>query len=248
MFSALANICKLIETFRRARQAAWAAGHLHMQSHLRKSGMTFIKAVRFTFPYIPHTDNLAGPFYIKSHLGYIGGTSFETKADMVDQQSGQTVIRSTLYWVYVDKKTRKKADIPKWFKDKFETGTSKTESVLPLLAPTDLPSVKRCVTDSDIDKFGHLNNEIYIEECVASIKSVIEKNKLHEYNSQTLTQPIMEVQVLYTGESRLGEEIEIFSWTNKQKPGYLFAQVQKDAKPIVHGTFKLHNNMSQSRL
>ena len=98
-----------------------------------------------------------------------------------------------------------------------------------------------------LNDINHFNQRLQIMDFI-SIKVAIEKKSLSHCDSQTLKQPLREVEVLYAGESRLGDDIEIYTWTNKQKPGCLFAHVKKDTTPIVHINFKLDTNTIVSKL
>ena len=154
--------------FLQTRILAWEAGLIDLKRGLRKTGHTFIIG-RFDFV---RTDVIGCHSHEDSsivvELNGIGKTSFRTLATLNYGNRSNPVIKSTLFWVYLNKESRKKEVIPDWFVKKYSHPIrNKKTKILSVEPTTEIPKHSRrteiTLKPSHIDHNGHLNNYYYIE-------------------------------------------------------------------------------------
>ena len=180
-------------------------------------------------------------------LTNVGNTSFATRLSMVlPAQAADLEVSNIMYWVHVDRNTRGAIPLPDWFKKKYLFAANKTK--LSKIEPLRLPRytkptwIFRTITRDEIDKFGHTNYEHYIQYAIDSMKEnlVHPKNQPLDGSSvpDILSRSVEGIDVLFSGETQLGDSLQICSWMPKDSTDLAHAMVYKNGRPIVHSTFR----------
>ncbi len=174
-----------------------------MNDKLRKTGHTFLVGMKFDFKTFPKTSERKVKILTKLHN--MGIKSFQTLAIL----SGPTVeVQNMLFWVYVDKKSRRKAPLPGWFTEKYSKLASATQGGDLNLKGNDhfgtvtAPKTLFTVEKEHIDHFGHLSNHHYIQCAVEATENILRsqtQNNLH----------VKSLEVLFVKESLLGDHLKI---------------------------------------
>ncbi len=207
-----------------------------MNEKLRKSGHTFLTRMKFEFKTITNGNEEKVKMVTKLHN--VGLKSFQTLAVL----SSPTVeIQNILYWVYVDKKSRRKAPLPDWFSEKYsKLAPSTYGGDLNLRARDSFPTSKNqetlfAVEKEHIDHFGHLSNHYYIQCAVEAAENIL--------NRQTVNNNVFvkSLEVLFVKESLLGDHLKI----ETGRDGMVFTSVIKRLdKPLAFVRIECSDNVT----
>ena len=198
--------------FLQTRILAWKAGLIDLKRGLRKTGHTFIIGLRFDFV---RTDVIGchsqEDSSIVVELNGIGKTSFSTLATLNYGNRSNPVIEITLFWVNLNKESRKKEVIPDWFVKKYSHPIrNKKTKILSVEPTTEIPEHSRrteiTLKPEHIDHNGHLNNYYYIEFACDEI------GRAMSAEGSAGVGAVRSLQVTFLQECLKGDELSVFTW------------------------------------
>ena len=202
-----------------------------MNRGLRKTGHAFFIGLRFDFAKSDvigchvHEDSS-----IIADLNSIGKTSFSTLATLYYGNRSNPVIHSTLFWVYLNKESRKKESIPDWFTQKYSQPIRNERAKTISVGPTaEIPEHSRrteiTLTSEHMDHNGHLNNYYYIEFACNKIHGALSV----EYSPGVSS--VRSLEVTFLQECLEGDELSVFTWRSDGDPLTWFCQTMRRGLP-----------------
>ena len=217
--------------FLQTRRLAWEAGLIDMKQGLRKTGHTFFIGLRFDFV----RRNVIGchdheDSSIVVGLNSIGKTSLSTLATLYYGNRSNPVIHSSLFWAYLNKKSRKKESIPDWFTQKYfhPIGNKRTKTIS--VGPTvKIPEHSRrtdiTLKSEHIDHNGHLNNYYYIEFACNEIHGALSAEDSPGVGS------VKSMEVVFLQECLEGDELSVLTWRSDGDPLRWLRQTMRRGLP-----------------
>jgi len=166
-----------------------------------------------------------------------------------DKVLGSTLSRLVL----TDKATRRSVRVPRWFRDAFSKHLS-GNVLMPVYAVQPLPRVTFShayrVREHDIDMFHHVNNKIYLRECLRRVDEaplVGPLAALRDAHRDDWAQRITSAETFHSRECFAGDDLVIHGW--QQHPDLVQFQIRRQDVPVYHCNLRFSvDAMPQAKL
>lgn len=167
--------------------------------------------------------------WVEKELVHVGNTSFVSRSLVKSPNRQSTLAIAKFLSVHVDRTTRKKKQLPSWFREKFGHVKQETQKF-------EIPDVQRdwnCkvkVAHSDIDINKHANFSAYIGYCQDAVyKHQKQQSNLSSFNRLGLE----EIELSYLGESVEGEELSLYVQQTSGPAVVFLVSVEKEGAVII---------------
>ena len=176
----------------------------------------FHEKAGFTFPHYVTTE-LGN--YTKSSKNFVQSLTHEN----------QELARSVKKITFMDRKTRKVVEVPKYLRENFKSG--RKDIAFPLVDVSEPPMscfvTKRKVQYSDLDLLQHVNSCIYIDWCMDAACEAVARQKLANFTHDLAEYRIQKIDMLFMSECFALEEVEVSVWEKEGCKHTLLCEVSK---------------------
>lgn len=179
---------------------------------------------------------------INVHLGYVGGASLNSVAELVDKDTGFVFAQNTNQVVVVDKTTRKPTLVPEWWKERYVSHVIGGEKLVVGLMET--PSEERFhtldlkVSWNDIDGYKHTNYIAYIRFCFDAAMDAVSKGFFSKLSDDILLYPVKKMEISYKGESVANDELTVKCWESDADPFLIHFDISRDGKTLFQNSIE----------
>ncbi|KAK7482360.1 hypothetical protein BaRGS_00026379, partial [Batillaria attramentaria] len=148
------------------------------------------------------------PYKVSLEAQDMGKTSVTLYSRMVNKLDGKTLATASIKLVFVDRVTRRPLPLPEWMKEKYDS-TIKNRRPLPL--PQKAPEAS------------------YVRYCCDAAQAAVRAGRLATFTPDIARYPLQTMEVVYSGESGIGDSLQVFSWQQNNQPGLLNFVITRQA-------------------
>ena len=180
---------------------------------------------------------------IDVHLGYIGQSSLNTVANMINEENGDKLVHNVNQVVTVDPATRKPTSLPDWWKNDYKDKVVENERLVvrPFEKPSDYYKFDLKVLWSDTDGYRHTNYVSYIRFCFDAAMSAVNDGALSAFSGDILDYPVKSMSMAYRSECRAGDILDIACWEKEDTSNTLCFDISKDGNSIFQNTIEFYD-------
>ena len=216
---------------------------------LTEDRLTFMASTRTEFSHKLYglVDSVKMPtFEAILQLGFVGNSSLNSIACLTDKEDGSFLAKNINQVVTVDKTTRKPTPIPDWWKNKYMPVVEGNERlIVPALEiPPKTYAYDIRVAWSDIDIYWHTNYLTYIRYCLDTAKDGIVKNYYAKFHDDILQYHVKSMDIMYRGESKAGDRLDVKSWENPDDPYLLHFDISVVGKTIFQNSMHFYEPLT----
>ena len=190
---------------------------------MASSTTSYIRSLLF----VDSEPNLA----VMLDLGYVGNTSLNSRAQLVDLKTKTVFAKNVNQVVTVSKKTRKPTPLPDWWVEKYrswvpEDGHKLIVSIVE--TRSDAHKYKLKVAWSNTDGYGHTNYVAYLRFCYDAAMDAIQNGYLERFHGDIDSYETKKTSMSYKKECSAGDDLVVSVWPNEDNPYCLHFSIHKD--------------------
>ncbi|XP_076449915.1 uncharacterized protein LOC143286171 isoform X2 [Babylonia areolata] len=234
---------KIAKVFESARVRAVPTEMLNFNVLLREQHHVFILGMHYKMiPELWAADfQTLFPYKVSVEICDIGQTSLTLYSEMVNKLNDQTLASCACKIVYVDVVTRRPAPLPDWYVQSYRDVATRQKRPLALsrIFPK-VPSTAHCYNlrpaASDTDTNRHVNQGSYMRFCCDAAQAALRAQALAGFQHDIARYPLIEHQVIYMGESDVGDQLQVYVWQppdRTDKVLFLITRHNPDGQPPV---------------
>ncbi|KAK7092327.1 uncharacterized protein [Littorina saxatilis] len=209
---------KISKVFESARYFGFSKGMLDLKKIMKPKFTMFVLGMGCTF----HQDlwkiprGMVFPYKVSLEVVDIGRTSVTVFSQLVNKLDGRELATSSCKVVYIDRETRRPVAWPDWMVNKYNQAIQHRS---PVHLPKAVPEVSALaysyqvrVGASDTDINGHTNQGSYVRYCCDAAQAALKAGVLTPFHRDINRYPLKEQEVLYVGESDMGDTLQVLLW------------------------------------
>ena len=191
-----------------------------------------------------HTKERLPKFTVSINLGYVGGSSLNSVAQLKDSETGEVYADNVNQVVTVSKETRKPIPIADWWKEKYaSTAVGDGRLIVPL---TPVPSSRHQhslkVPYEDIDGYMHTNYTAYIKYCFEAAMDACKNAFYTQLKDDVLNYHVELMDIAYKGETKAGDELVISTWESEHNARKIHFDIAKNQSTMFQSTIIFHED------
>ena len=182
------------------------------------------------------------PLKITTSLAGCSQSCLLINFDLIDTFDGTQLVSFTSRTVLTDSATRKSVRVPRWFRDAFSEYLD-NDVPMPVYQTRPLPPVTFSrayrVRELDIDSNDHVNNKVYMRECLRCVEEVALVGSLAALRAADggdWLKRITYAEVYHAHECHDGDNLVVHSW--QQHPDVLQFQIHRRGVAVYHCNFR----------
>ena len=175
-------------------------------------------------------------------LGYIGKSSLNTRAQLVDRNTGRVFAENINQVVSVDKESRTPLPLPDWWVEKYRSWQSADGSklIVPLMDTHSTAHRYRVrVTWSNTDYYGHTNYVAYLRFCYDAVMDAMQHGLLTNFQGDIDDYETKKTTMNYQHECRAGDDIDVSLWP-EDDPYIVHFSIHKGDALLFQCTLEFH--------
>ena len=178
-------------------------------------------------------------YIVRCRPGDIGASTYICITELIDKNTDQVHVQKVDTMVCIDKVSKSVTRLPKWWRQRYQKLKSDSTKlqIHPLNVPANPDHVYTMkVLWNDIDDLGHTNFVAYTRFCFDAAMDAVYHEKLTNFFGDIFLYNTREMESLYRGESRAGDQLVITCWENEDDPWVLHFDIKKDDTDIFQAT------------
>ena len=137
-----------------------------------------------------------------------------------DQTTKVSYAEASDTWVVVDWRTRRPLALPDWFREQFpkpeaEVSGQSKERYIPATPPERCFSASVEIVPSDADSNGHVTQAEYVRYVMDCAAIACQRGFYGNFSGDIYEREVARQQLLYTGEARVGQTLQVVTWEDE---------------------------------
>ncbi|XP_070535714.1 uncharacterized protein [Ptychodera flava] len=183
-------------------------------------------------------------------IQYIGKSSYCFLQELQLASTGELVCVCSTLMVLIDKATRRPVHFePKFVEQSLPFVKGGTVSFMrPIVDQPPSYSYRYSISvpASDMDSNYHVNQSNYIKYCMDCAAFGARDHAYSLFTQDIASYPIKSLSVLYIGESRSGQILDVISWEDREKPYIIYFIIRRGKDDIYQSIVRF--NVDKSKL
>jgi acyl-CoA thioesterase FadM len=219
-----------------------------------EAGLSVIKQQINLDPKV-HSLSVKSPLKLKfeSDIKQLKNTSVAFGVKLISETTDELLGENFIKVVRFNKQTRRSIPFPEWYHKKYSSamgvpgypGTEKED--LPKI-PENAFEYITSATYSDEDMNGHVNQSSYIRFCMDAATRASLSGHYDHYTKDMCLYPSLQWTISYVGESHANDQLNIFTWQEKNCPEHIFfTMLINGKKTIFHAATTFGEDVKETR-
>ncbi|GFR91857.1 hypothetical protein ElyMa_000854100 [Elysia marginata] len=178
------------------------------------------------------------PVQVDSELVRVGNTSFKIRSSLFLPEIAKPVTQEDMYFVFIDKDTRKPTSPPSWWKEKYARYSQPNEGPRGMRS-YDLSQAADAVDHEefrvrsvDLDPYCHVNNAAYLRFCYETYVS----SHIRKFGYRSNGDPFRNVRNIicnFKGDADFGDLLKVSFIEAPCNEGALYFQIVNGSKGVI---------------